>query len=95
MPGRSVTGRFDRPVEFGYKAQVAGNDDGITLVEYGAPDGPQLVATPSGPPGALAAFAAKPTATGSSRRQIVRMLPRDIARRLYPASAHRHRSELP
>jgi IS5 family transposase len=39
-------GRIDRPVEFGYKAQVTGNDDGIILdynVEYGAaPDGPQL-----------------------------------------------------
>src|SRR5436190_1310763 len=39
-------GRIDRPVEFGYKAQVADNDDGIVLdyaVEYGAaPDGPQL-----------------------------------------------------
>ncbi len=36
-----------RPVEFGYKAQVTDNDDGIILdygVEYGAaPDGPQLV----------------------------------------------------
>jgi IS5 family transposase len=39
-------GRIDRPVEFGYKAQVADNDDGIILdysLEYGAaPDGPQL-----------------------------------------------------
>jgi IS5 family transposase len=39
-------GRIDRPVEFGYKAQVTGNDDGIILdynVECGAvPDGPQL-----------------------------------------------------
>jgi IS5 family transposase len=39
-------GRIDRPVEFGYKAQVTDNDDGIILdyaVEYGAaPDGPQL-----------------------------------------------------
>jgi IS5 family transposase len=39
-------GRIDRPVEFGYKAQVSDNDDGIILdynVEYGAaPDGPQL-----------------------------------------------------
>src|SRR4029077_16599374 len=37
-------GRIDRPVEFGYKAQVTDNDDGIVLdygVEYGAaPDGP-------------------------------------------------------
>lgn len=34
-------------VEFGYKAQVTGNDDGIVLdcaAEYGgAPDGPQFV----------------------------------------------------
>jgi IS5 family transposase len=40
-------GRIDRPVEFGYKAQVTDNDDGIVVdyaVEYGAaPDGPQLV----------------------------------------------------
>jgi transposase, IS5 family len=40
-------GRIDRPVEFGYKAQVLDNDDGIVVdytVEYGAvPDGPQLV----------------------------------------------------
>src|ERR1700722_6486077 len=39
-------GRTGRPVEFGYKAQVTDNDDGIVLdygVEYGAaPDGPQL-----------------------------------------------------
>jgi transposase, IS5 family len=39
-------GRIDRPVEFGFKAQVADNDDGIVLdytLEYGAaPDGPQL-----------------------------------------------------
>jgi transposase, IS5 family len=39
-------GRIDRPVEFGYKAQVTDNDDGIIVdynVEYGAaPDGPQL-----------------------------------------------------
>jgi transposase, IS5 family len=39
-------GRIDRPVEFGFKAQVTDNDDGVILdysVEYGAaPDGPQL-----------------------------------------------------
>ncbi len=39
-------GRIDKPVEFGCKAQVTDNDDGIILdytVEYGAaPDGPQL-----------------------------------------------------
>ena len=39
-------GRIDRPVEFGYKAQVADNDDGIILdynLEPGAAaDGPQL-----------------------------------------------------
>jgi IS5 family transposase len=39
-------GRIDKPVEFGYKAQVTDNDDGVILdysVEYGAaPDGPQL-----------------------------------------------------
>jgi IS5 family transposase len=39
-------GRIDRPVEFGHKAQVADNDDGVILdysIEYGAaPDGPQL-----------------------------------------------------
>jgi IS5 family transposase len=39
-------GRIDKPVEFGYKAQVTDNYDGIILdysVEYGAvPDGPQL-----------------------------------------------------
>ena len=39
-------GRIDRPVEFGYKAQVTDNDDGIILdyaVEAGAvPDAPQL-----------------------------------------------------
>jgi len=39
-------GRIDRPVEFGFKAQVADNYDGVILdyaIEYGAaPDGPQL-----------------------------------------------------
>jgi IS5 family transposase len=39
-------GRIDRPVEFGYKAQVLDNDDGVVVdysVERGAaPDGPQL-----------------------------------------------------
>jgi transposase, IS5 family len=39
-------GRIDRPVEFGYKAQVTGNDDGI-IVDYALeagnpPDAPQL-----------------------------------------------------
>ncbi len=39
-------GRIDRPVEFGYKAQVIDNDDGI-VVDYGVeagnpPDAPQL-----------------------------------------------------
>jgi IS5 family transposase len=39
-------GRIDRPVEFGYKAQVTGNDDGVIL-DYGVqagnpPDAPQL-----------------------------------------------------
>jgi IS5 family transposase len=36
-------GRIDRPVEFGYKAQVTDNDDGIVLdyaVEYGRPGQP-------------------------------------------------------
>ena len=46
-PARPIRkGRIDRPVEFGYKAQVTDNDDGIILdynVENGAaPDGPQL-----------------------------------------------------
>ena len=40
-------GRIDKPIEFGYKAQVLDNDDGIILdyaVECGAvPDGPQLL----------------------------------------------------
>jgi IS5 family transposase len=41
-----VKGRLDRPVEFGYKAQVIDNDDGI-VVDYGVevgnpPDAPQL-----------------------------------------------------
>jgi transposase, IS5 family len=40
-------GRLGKPVEFGYKAQVIDNDDGIVVdygIEYGAaPDGPQLV----------------------------------------------------
>jgi IS5 family transposase len=40
-------GRIDRPVEFGYKAQVVDNDDGVVVdhtVEYGAlGDAPQLV----------------------------------------------------
>lgn len=40
-------GRLGRPVEFGYKAQVVDNDDGVVLdhtVERGAPpDAPQLV----------------------------------------------------
>jgi transposase, IS5 family len=40
-------GRIDQPVEFGYKAQVLDNDDGVVLdysVERGAaPDGPQLM----------------------------------------------------
>src|SRR5262249_23253035 len=44
--GRTRKARIDRRVEFGYKAQVAGNDGGIILdysVELGAaPDGPPL-----------------------------------------------------
>src|SRR5260370_2311698 len=39
-------GRIDRPVEFGYKAQVIDNDDGV-IIDYGVeagnpPDAPQL-----------------------------------------------------
>jgi IS5 family transposase len=41
-----VKGRLDKPVEFGYTAQVVDNDDGIvldyTLVEGNPPDAPQL-----------------------------------------------------
>lgn len=45
---RSIAkGRLGRPVEFGYKAQVLDNDDGVVLdhtVECGSPaDAPQLV----------------------------------------------------
>jgi transposase, IS5 family len=47
MRGRSARAASTAPVEFGYKAQVSDNDDGVILgysVEYGAaPDGPQLV----------------------------------------------------
>jgi IS5 family transposase len=39
-------GRLGKPVEFGYKAQVTDNDDGVildhTLQEGNPPDGPQL-----------------------------------------------------
>ena len=68
-------GRIDRPVEFGYKAQVTDNDDGIILdygVEYGAaPDGPQLA--PAIEPDRAAAPAAcrarsPPTAATASPR---------------------------
>ena len=34
-------GRIDKPVEFGYTAQVTDNDDGIILDCDVAPDGPQ------------------------------------------------------
>jgi IS5 family transposase len=61
-----VRGRLGRPVEFGYKAQVLDNDDGIIVdhaVEQGSPaDAPQLapaiarVTRRAGrPPGAVAA----------------------------------------
>jgi IS5 family transposase len=44
--GTGAKGRFGRPVEFGYKAPVLDNDDGIVLdhtVERGNPaDAPQL-----------------------------------------------------
>ena len=46
MPSPSAKGRLGRPVEFGYKAQVLDNDDGVVLdhtVERGNPaDAPQL-----------------------------------------------------
>jgi len=61
-------GRIGKPVEFGYKAQVADNDDGVIpgySVEYGAvPDAPQLApAVQRAAPGK----AARPR--GAARRQ--------------------------
>jgi IS5 family transposase len=67
-------GRIDRPVEFGYKAQVTDNDDGIVLdyaVELAAaPDGPQLVPPSAGSPGAPAAcpLRSPPTAATASQQ---------------------------
>ncbi len=46
MPARSPSERLGKPVEFGYKAQVVDNDDGVGLdhdLEQGnPPDAPQL-----------------------------------------------------
>jgi IS5 family transposase len=45
--------RIDRPVEFGYKAQVTDNNDSIILdytVEYSASGGPQLAPVGHVPP---------------------------------------------
>jgi IS5 family transposase len=46
MPARSSKGRLGKPVEFGYKAQVADNPDGVVLdyqVQVGNPaDAPML-----------------------------------------------------
>ena len=65
-PARSPEGRIGRPVEFGYKAQVADNPDGIvcdyTVMVGNPPDAPLLVpaitrviAHTHKPPGALTA----------------------------------------
>lgn len=49
---RFAKGRLGRPVEFGYRAQVVDNDDGVVLdhtVERGnPPDAPQLAPRSSG-----------------------------------------------
>ncbi len=46
MPGRIAKGQLGKPVQFGYKAQVVDNDDGVVLdhhLEQGnPPDAPQL-----------------------------------------------------
>jgi IS5 family transposase len=67
-------GRIDRPVEFGYKAQVIDNDDGIVLdysVEHGAaPDGPQLAPPRSGSPSAPAGCPARSPPTAATVRPL-------------------------
>ena len=73
-------GRIDRPVEFGYKAQVTDNDDGVILdcsLQQGNPgDGPQLAPLSTGSSGApgrnparlppTAAMASSPSKTNST-----------------------------
>ena len=65
-------GRIDRPVEFGYKAQVTDNDDGVILdytVELGnAADAPQL---------APVSLADHPTRALAAARAIAARLPRE------------------
>jgi len=77
-------GRIDRPVEFGYKAQVSDNDDGIILdynVELGAA-GPQLAPARTDQP------ACWPRAARGHRRPRLRAA-RRRARPARPRGAHR------
>ena len=65
-------GRFDKPVEFGYKAQVTDNDDGVIL-DYGAgygaaPDARNWRPPSSGSPAGPAAPPARSPPTAATAR---------------------------
>jgi IS5 family transposase len=84
-------GRIDRPVEFGYKAQVPVNDDGVVVdysVERGAaPDGPQLAPASNASAAAPARCPARspPTAATARPRSRKTCTPRACAPRRFPA----------
>ena len=89
-------GRIDRPVEFGFKAQVVDNDDGIILdysVEYGAaPDGPQLAPAVQRAAAARAACRARspPTVATASPPSSVTCRPSASAPSRFPARPRSH-----
>ena len=68
-------GRLGKPVEFGYKAQVTDNDDGVVIdhaVEQGNPaDGPQLAPAINGSSSAPARRPGPSPPTAATARQAV------------------------
>ena len=62
-------GRIDKPVEFGYTAQVTDNDDGIILDCDVAPDGPQTAPRAGGSTRVLAACRTRSRPTAATARQ--------------------------
>ena len=76
MPARSAKGRLGRPVEFGAKAQVVDNDNGIvldhTVEQRNLADSPQLPRRRSGSRSGLDAHRARspPTAAMAKPKSI-------------------------
>ena len=90
-------GRIDRPVEFGYKAQMVDNDDGVVLdhsLEAGnPPDAPQLAPSMHESPAAPAARPAPSPLTAATATPVERDLHALGVRTMaIPRKANQHRA---